>query len=88
MLEKHLLEIKKKYKKLYDAANTSIIAYKDLNDEQKIPFDEKIRNHIYAVVFSSEKLMYVYTENQKIKTFDLYMQKGAGKSARAYFLTY
>ncbi|GAA4802686.1 hypothetical protein GCM10023231_34530 [Olivibacter ginsenosidimutans] len=88
MLKKHLDEIKRKYGVLYDTINTKIIPYNQLNPQQQIPFDTHIQDHIYAVVFSSGQLMYMYVDGQSIKAFDLFIQKGTGKTASAYFLTY
>ncbi|GAA4802666.1 hypothetical protein GCM10023231_34500 [Olivibacter ginsenosidimutans] len=88
MLKKHLAEMKKKYGVLYDAVNTKIVPYDQLDPQQQIPFDVHIRDHVYAVVFSPGKIMYMYVDGQSIKAFELFIQKGTGKTASAYFLTY
>ncbi|TCS87745.1 hypothetical protein EDD80_10492 [Anseongella ginsenosidimutans] len=87
MLGRHLEEINRKYSSLYNSS-TRIIPYQSLRPFQQIPFDEKIVDSVYGVMFTTDKIMYVCLEKEKLIAFDLYMQKGAGKNARAYFLTY
>ncbi|HWV74147.1 MAG TPA: hypothetical protein VN040_20655 [Pseudosphingobacterium sp.] len=88
MVKNHLEEINKKYRTLYDPKRTKILPFNKLDSAQQIPFDSTIVDHVYAVIFNTNTLMYLWVEGQKIKAFDLYMQKGSGNNASAYFLTY
>lgn len=87
-LHRNLKQIYDKYSKLYHSAATPIVRYKDLSADKKVPFDREILKNVYGVIFSKDKIMYVWLRNGKIASFDLYMQKGVGRNASAYFITY
>ena len=86
-LEKHLKKIKSQYSPYYRSC-LPILSYSELETALQIPFDKGIRDAVYGVIFDPGKVMYFYLGTEKIRAFDLYMIKGSGKSARAYFLTY
>ena len=73
---------------MYDSAHTQILPFNELDSRQQIPFDKSITNHVYAVIFNPDKLMYIWVDGQKIKAFDLYVKKGEGPTGNAYFVGY